>query len=178
MLMKNSTSPSTVNAIAAFADLLASTLNANLTAWRSAPAAVELERLTIDWIKQIIGYHPGAAGLFVSGGSMANMSALAVARRSKAPTKSQTMCVYCSQETHHSIEKAAALLGIGQDSVRKVAVDENLRIRIDDLVAKISEDIEKGNQPFCVVATQRQDDFGKGLKHPLEIDWLVRQFTL
>src|SRR6266571_9184634 len=67
-------------AIAAFADLLSSTLNANLTAWRSAPAAVEFERLTIDWIKQIIGFDRDAAGLFVSGGSMANMAALAAAR--------------------------------------------------------------------------------------------------
>src|SRR5690348_10092892 len=71
-------------AIAAIADLLASTLNANLTAWRSAPVAVEIERLTIDWIKQIIGFDPNAAGLFVSGGSMANMAALATARRVKA----------------------------------------------------------------------------------------------
>ena len=62
--------------IAAIADLLASTLNANLTAWRSAPAAVEIERLTIDWIKQIIGFDRNAAGLFVSGGSMANMAIL------------------------------------------------------------------------------------------------------
>src|SRR5256714_1321230 len=72
-------------AIAAIADLLASTLNANLTAWRSAPAAVEIERLTIDWIKQILGFNPEAGGLFVSGGSMANLAALAVARRAKAP---------------------------------------------------------------------------------------------
>src|SRR2546430_5643217 len=72
-------------AIAAIADLLASTLNANLTAWRSAPAAVELERLTIDWIKQIIGFNRDAAGLFVSGGSMADTAALAAARRAHAP---------------------------------------------------------------------------------------------
>src|SRR5450755_1132391 len=64
-------------AIAAIADLLASTLNANLTAWRSAPAAVEIERLTIDWIKQILGFSADAGGLFVSGASMANLAALA-----------------------------------------------------------------------------------------------------
>ena len=72
-------------ALAALADLLASTLNANLTAWRSAPAAVEIERLTIDWIRQIIGFDEGGAGLFVSGGSMANLAALATARRAKTP---------------------------------------------------------------------------------------------
>src|SRR5439155_14182377 len=71
-------------AIAALADLLASMLNANLTAWRSAPSAVELERLTIDWIRQILGFAQGAGGLFVSGGSIANLSALATARHAKA----------------------------------------------------------------------------------------------
>jgi len=70
--------------LAAFADLLASTLNANLTVWRSAPAPVELERLTIDWIRQILGFNAEAGGLFVSGGSMANLAALAAARQVKA----------------------------------------------------------------------------------------------
>jgi aromatic-L-amino-acid/L-tryptophan decarboxylase len=148
-------------AIAAFADLLASTLNANLTAWRSAPAAVEIERLTIDWIKQILGVDAGAAGLFVSGGSMANMAALAAARRARAPADlakkgaqclRQAMRVYVSEETHHSIAKAAALLGIGFDNVRTVSVDGRFKIRIDDLVARITEDLEAGHLPFCVVA--------------------------
>src|SRR5438046_1759273 len=62
--------------LAAFADLLASTLNANLTVWRSAPAPVEMERLTIDWIRQILGFNAEAGGLFVSGGSMANLAAI------------------------------------------------------------------------------------------------------
>src|SRR5437660_5807080 len=114
-------------AVAAIADLLASVLNANLTAWRSAPAAVELERLTIDWIKQLIGYDKQAAGLFLSGGSMANMAALMAARQSKAPEEliskgarflRKEMRVYASTETHHSVTKAAALLGLGRDNVR------------------------------------------------------------
>ena len=69
--------------IAAFADLLASTLNANLTVWRSAPAPVEMERLTIDWIRQILGFNAEAGGLYVSGGSMANLAAIAAARQAK-----------------------------------------------------------------------------------------------
>src|SRR5437660_12339915 len=124
-------------AVAAIADLLASVLNANLTAWRSAPAAVELERLTIDWIKQIIGFNRDAAGLFVSGGSIANMAALAAARRAKASEEllskgvrslPQEMRVYVSEETHHSVAKAAALLGIGRENVRIVRVDEHFKI--------------------------------------------------
>src|SRR2546421_10483109 len=71
--------------IAALADLLASTLNANLTAWRSAPAAVEIERLTIEWIKQIVGFNRNAAGLFVSGGSLANMAAIGARPRAQTP---------------------------------------------------------------------------------------------
>src|SRR5438128_1254334 len=63
--------------LAALGDLLASTLNANLTVWRSAPAPVELERLTINWIRQILGFNAEAGGLFVSGGSMANLAAIA-----------------------------------------------------------------------------------------------------
>jgi aromatic-L-amino-acid/L-tryptophan decarboxylase len=168
-------------AIAAIADLLASTLNANLTAWRSAPAAVEVERLTINWIKEIIGYNPDAAGLFVSGGSMANLAALAVARQAKLAARNavipsvseephentsdtrevlrfaqddraKALRLYCSEETHHSIEKAAALLGIGRENVRKVSVDAHFKIRIDDLVGKIEEDAAAGCSPFCVVA--------------------------
>ncbi len=173
-------------AIAAFADLLASTLNSNLTAWRSAPAAVEIERLTIDWIKQILGVEAHAAGLFVSGGSMANLAALAAARRAKAPadlaTKGaqclqQAMRVYLSDETHHSIAKAAALLGLGRDNVRSIGVDERFKIRIDELAAKITEDLEAGHLPFCVVANA--GTVGTGAFDPIaEISEVARRFNL
>src|SRR5437667_5572194 len=137
--------------IAAFADLLASMLNANLTIWRSAPAPVEVECLTIDWIRQILGFNAGAGGLFVRGGSMANLAALAAARQTK-DCLSGRLRIYASSETHFSIVKAAALLGIGRENVCYVAVDERFRIRIDDLVAKITADLEAGYVPFCVVA--------------------------
>src|SRR5438067_8225619 len=115
--------------IAAFADLLASTLNANLTVWRSAPAPVQLERLTIDWIRQILGFNAEAGGLFVSGGSMANFAALAAARQTKGASSGR-LRIYASSETHFSIAKAAALLGIGRDNVCHVAVDECFKIRM------------------------------------------------
>src|SRR5881227_3508389 len=137
--------------LAAFADLLASVLNANLTVWRSAPAPVELERLTIDWIRQILGFNAEAGGLFVSGGSMANFAALAAARQTKDDSSGR-LRIYASSETHFSIAKAAALLGIGRENVRLVAVGERFKIRVDDLVAKITADLEAGYIPLCVVA--------------------------
>jgi len=137
--------------LAAFADLLASVLNANLTVWRSAPAPVELERLTIDWIRQILGFNVEAGGLFVSGGSMANLAAIAAARQAKGASSGR-LRMYASSETHFSVAKAAALLGIGRENVQHVAVDERFRIRVDDLAAKITADLQQGHVPFCVVA--------------------------
>src|SRR5437870_3981958 len=173
-------------AIAALADLLASTLNANLTAWRSAPAAVEIERLTIDWIKQIIGFDRDAAGLFVSGGSMANMAALAAARRAKAPPEIQNkgaqscakaLRVYASEETHHTVAKAAALLGIGHDNVRLISVDERYKINLHELVAAIEEDRTAGHLPICVVANA--GTVATGAFDPLsQIGEIARRFNL
>lgn len=145
--------------IGAFADLLASTLNANLTIWRSAPAPVELERVTIDWIRQILGFPADAGGLFVSGGSMANLAALAAARQTKFDSLGR-LRMYASGATHFSIAKAAALLGIGRGNVQHIAVDERCRMRVDDLVAKINADRQAGYVPFCVVANAGTVDTG------------------
>src|SRR4029434_3279424 len=145
--------------IGAFGDLLASTLNANLTIWRSAPAPVELERLTIDWIRQILGFSSEAGGLFVSGGSMANLAALAAARQTKEHSLGRWR-IYASSATHFSITKAAALLGIGRENVQHVPVDQCFKMRLDDLVAKIDADLEAGYVPFCVVANAGTVDTG------------------
>lgn len=148
-------------AATALADLLASTLNPSLTSWRSAPGAAEIERQTIDWIKQIIGYVPAAEGLFLSGGSMAHLCGLAVARDAKAPHPvtsqgcqilARAMRVYISAEGHHSISKAAGLLGIGRDNVRQVAVNSRFQMDLRALAKLIEDDLAEGHLPFCVVA--------------------------
>ena len=82
---------------------------------------------------------------------MANLAAIAAARQAK-DYSSDRLRIYASSETHFSVAKAAALLGIGRENVRHVAVDEHLRMRADDLVAKITGDLEEGYVPFCVVA--------------------------
>ena len=82
---------------------------------------------------------------------MANLTALAAARQTKNDSSGR-LRIYASTETHFSIPKAAALLGIGRENVRLVAVDERFKIRVDDLVAKINADLEAGYVPLCVVA--------------------------
>lgn len=149
-------------AVASVADLLASALNPNLTAWRSAPAPVELERLTIDWIKEALGCEPSAGGLLMSGGSTANFTALAAARYRHcgeavathgAAAHHRPLRIYASTQAHHSIHKAAALLGIGRANVRDVAVDDHFRMDVTDLVRQVEEDRRAGADPFAVVAT-------------------------
>ncbi|MGH3655405.1 MAG: pyridoxal phosphate-dependent decarboxylase family protein [Micromonosporaceae bacterium] len=149
-------------AVASIADLLASTLNANLTAWRSAPAAVELEHLAIRWIVELLGLDPGTGGLFTSGGSMATLTALAAARhRHCGPAVAEEgahaypgeLRIYASTEAHHSVQKAAGLLGIGRANVRTVPVDDQFRMDPAALLRAISEDRAAGAEPFCVVAT-------------------------
>jgi glutamate/tyrosine decarboxylase-like PLP-dependent enzyme len=149
-------------AVAAVADLLASALNSNLTAWRSAPAPVELERVAVDWVREAIGLPPGADGLFLSGGSMATFTALAAARHRHCgdavaadgmAAHPRPLRIYTSTQSHHSIHKAAALLGIGRRNVREVGVDERFRMDVDQLVRAIEQDRAAGADPYCVVAT-------------------------
>jgi glutamate/tyrosine decarboxylase-like PLP-dependent enzyme len=141
--------------VAALADLLASVLNQNLTAWRSAPAAVTIERQIVDWIAAAIGC-PGFGGSLCGGGSSANLMGLAMAREAVAPaneTGAGPGAVYASSEAHMSIGKSVALLGLGRGYLRTVAVDGRHRMRTDDLDRAIAADIAAGLRPIAVVAT-------------------------
>lgn len=147
------------NAGAAIGDLLAAALNANVTSWRSAPAAAELEHLVVGWLKEMIGYDLQSAGLLVSGGSMANLAALAAARThaelNLAPAssaQSATLRIYVSEEGHFSIKKAAHLLGIGAANVQWIPTDAALRVDVVEMERAIKADRESGLKPMCIVA--------------------------
>ena len=144
--------------IGAFADLLASTLNANLTIWRSAPGPVELERLTIDWIRQILGFPAEAGGLFVSGGSMANLAALAAARQTN--TTRWSPAPLCVQGGTFLDREGRSTFGNRPGECSDVGIDERFRMRVDDFVAKINADVEAGYVPFCVVGNAGTVDTG------------------
>jgi glutamate/tyrosine decarboxylase-like PLP-dependent enzyme len=141
--------------VAALADLLASVLNQNVTAWRSAPAAVTLERQVIEALAAALdcrGYH----GSFCGGGSMANLMALAMARESRLPANASGArpgVVYASSEVHMSIPKAMALLGLGRENLRLIPADARLRMSPAHLREAIAADHAAGRVPLAVVAT-------------------------
>ena len=148
-------------AVNSLGSMLAAALNINVTCWRSAPAGTEIEHVTINWLKEMLGYPPDAAGLFTSGGSMANFAALAAARSAKATANvvrdgmaaaGRSMCLYVSEEGHFSIGKAAGMLGIGEANVRHVKTNDCQQMDLADLERLIGRDLADGHLPFCVVA--------------------------
>jgi aromatic-L-amino-acid/L-tryptophan decarboxylase len=141
--------------VAALADFLASILNQNVTAWRSAPAAVTIERQVIRWIAGALGCD-GMTGNLCGGGSSANLMALAMAREAYLPANedgAHSGVVYTSREAHMSIAKAVALLGLGRRNLRLVAVDEQFRMDMGALERSIAEDQAAGRTPLAVVAS-------------------------
>jgi aromatic-L-amino-acid decarboxylase len=143
------------------ADLLAAGLNQNVGGWRLAPAATEIELHFTRWFAEQFGLPAGAGGLLVSGGAMANFVALKVARDRKAGlgvrqtgmAAGGPFAMYASEEVHVVTDRAADMLGLGMDAVRKVAVDEVLRMRPDALADAIALDRAAGVRPLAVVAT-------------------------
>jgi aromatic-L-amino-acid/L-tryptophan decarboxylase len=120
-----------------------------------------IERKVIFWLGSLFGYAENAGGILTSGGSMANLMALSVAMHEKAPIDlrkkglsalTAPLVVYTSAEAHRSVEKGAAILGLGLDHVRKIPVDSEFRMRVDLLEKAIAEDRRAGATPVCVVA--------------------------
>jgi glutamate/tyrosine decarboxylase-like PLP-dependent enzyme len=139
--------------VAALADLLASVLNQNVTAWRSAPVGVTIERQVIEWLATAVGCG-GFGGSLCSGASAANLMALAMAREAKQrPSARARSIVYASSEVHMSIPKAVALLGLGRESLHLVPVDSSWRMNVRALQAAIDADVATGAEPIAVVAT-------------------------
>jgi glutamate/tyrosine decarboxylase-like PLP-dependent enzyme len=139
----------------AAADLLASVLNQNLTAWRSSPAGVTLERTVVRWLAEAVGCG-GWSGSLTGGGSSANLMALAMAREAKAPANERggsAGAVYASNQVHMSIGKAVALLGLGRENLRLLPTDADFRMRTDELERAIAQDRAAGRTPIAVVAS-------------------------
>src|SRR5262245_29281994 len=117
-------------------ELLGAAFNVNSMLWQSCPAATELEQVTLDWLRQMIGLPPEFFGVIYDGGSSSTFHAIAAAREQVAVSNvhergldgSSRLRLYTSEQGHSSIDKAARALGLGLDSVRKVAVDDEYRM--------------------------------------------------
>jgi aromatic-L-amino-acid/L-tryptophan decarboxylase len=119
-----------------------------------------VEMQVVDWCRQLLGFPPGASGLITSGCSSSNLIGLAVARNTMAGydvraqgmhVAGKQMTVYCSEEAHSSVQKAVELLGFGSRALRRVPVDESLRIDIAALRQMIASDRASGCHPVCIV---------------------------
>jgi aromatic-L-amino-acid decarboxylase len=141
--------------VGALGDLYASVLNQNVTAWRSAPAAVTIERTVVGWLAEAIGC-AGFDGSLTNGASLANLMALAMAREAHAPANeggAEPCVVYASDEVHMSIPKAVAILGIGRANLRLIPVNEDMRIDLDALDAAIAADRRADRRGIALVAS-------------------------
>jgi len=141
------------------AELIATTLNNNCAG--TSQVAVHVELKVIEWLGRIVGLPATAGGVLVSGGSMANLVALAAAREARVPgsrkhglrAHARPLALYASSEAHGCIRRAVELLGIGTDGLRLVPVDRELRMDAEALQAMIAADRHAGLEPFCVVGT-------------------------
>jgi len=145
------------------AEFLSAALNVQAMLWRTSPAATELEEVTLGWLRKLLGLPPAFDGVIYDTASISTLHALAAARERTVPSVRQLglagsdpaprLRVYCSDQTHSSIDKAVILLGLGQQSVRKIPSDREFRMRADALADAVTDDRSKGWQPLAVVAT-------------------------
>jgi aromatic-L-amino-acid/L-tryptophan decarboxylase len=139
-------------------EMLAATLNMNGMLWKTSPAVVELEQVTLDWVRRWMGLPEGLFGIIYDTASTSSMHAIAAARELAAPevrTEGDVagLVLYTSEQSHSSIEKGAIAIGAGQKNVRKIPVDAEFRMRPDLLQDAVERDRANGLRPFCIVAT-------------------------
>ncbi len=146
------------------AELLSAAFNINGMLWKSCPSATELEEVTLNWLKQMLGLPENFFGIIYDGGSSSTLQAMAAARenidgaeiRIKGATGRSDLNklrIYTSEHGHSSIDKAAIILGVGIEGIRKIEVNENFEMIPKKLEEAIEEDAKNGWLPFFVTAT-------------------------
>ena len=138
----------------AVADFIADAVNRYTGVWLAAPGLVQLEANVLRWLTQAVGFPSSAQGILTSGGSMANFSAVVVARaRHLRQRDLRDGVLYTSDQVHHSVVKAAMLAGFPPPSVHQIPSDDECRIRIPDLEDAIARDRAAGKHPFLIVGS-------------------------
>jgi len=147
--------------MAVLAEALVAALNPQLASLARSQLASKIEKETVRWIGERVGWSRPLDGTFTSGGNEANFSALALALAARFPDSVENgvasigarPVLYASAEAHHSLDKSAGLLGLGRNALRRIAVNERVQFDPEKLEAQIKADSAAGYVPFCVVAT-------------------------
>src|SRR5215471_6304482 len=146
-----------------FGELLSAAFDVKSMLWRTSPASTELEEVTLDWLRQMMGLDQGMTGFIYDTASVSSMHAIAAAREGvelriredgmSGRRDLPLLRVYASEQAHSSIDKGIITLGLGQRALRKVPSDSKFRMDANALAAAVEEDKRNGIVPFCVVAT-------------------------
>lgn len=150
-----------VRLASAVADALAAAYNPQLAAWRTSPAAVEIERHTLAWLAVKFGLPVQTAASFTGGGAEANLSAVIAALTQAFPEYGEkglrdlpnAPVFYISAEAHHSFSKIAHMTGLGREALRTIRTSGDLRMDVSALAAQVAQDRQRGLAPFLVVGT-------------------------
>lgn len=134
------------------ADFLAGGYNTFQGTWLGSSGASAVEVIVLDWFKEWLGMPASTGGLFLSGGSAANLTAIACARRARFGGHDRRAVIYLSTESHSSVIRAARILGFHEDQIRLLAVDEAFRLTLSTLRDAVDADLAAGRLPFLVVA--------------------------
>ena len=151
------------SSVGVFGEMLTAAFDMKAMLWRTSPASTELEDVVLEWLRQMMGLPDHFEGIIYDTASVSTMHAIAAAReRTNLDIRERGMSgrddlpllrVYCSEHVHSSIDKACITLGLGIESLRKIAVNERYEMRVDALADAIEEDIEAGHVPICVIPT-------------------------
>ena len=158
--------PGTANPVGALSDALSAGFSVFAGAWLASPGAAVVELVVLDWLRELCGLPAGSEGLFVSGGSAANLTALAVALEERAGAERSRATVYLSDEAHSSVQRALRVLGVAPAHISVLAADRDQRLAPADVAAAVRSDRAAGRLPVCVVATAGTT--GTGAVDPLD----------
>ncbi len=154
------------------AEVLINATNQSMDSWDQSPSATIIEMKLIEWLRTQVGYQPGDAGVFTSGGTQSNLMGLMLARDAFFAKQGHSMQqdglvgnlrkikVLCSENAHFSVQKNMALLGLGYQSVTLVKTDEFARMDVNDLAEKLAQAKANGEQILAIVATAGTTDAG------------------
>ena len=146
--------PGPASCVSWLGDIMTSAYNIHAGGTKLAPTVNCVEQQVIRWLADQAGFGEKAGGIFVSGGSMANITALTAARDKKLTGETLHLGVaYVSDQTHSSVAKGLRVIGITNGRIRKISTDENFRMNMEELEQTVQQDIKDGYIPFVVIGT-------------------------